>query len=153
MAEKSDQDALLDAVGYEVEMLLVTTDLLGYLGRDGALTWAVLESQLLHVRNLVEFFYLNPSGVKARDFVDGWNDVRPDGAALLGEDPGRLFGDLSDKLAHIGHQRGNVRRWVPGRLTAGLIKTADVWVANLQPEARATLYRHRPMLKRLEGRQ
>ena len=152
MAREWDQDGMLDAVGYEVEMLVHTTSLLGYLGSGGALTWAVLESQLLHVRNLVEFFYLNPDGPRAGNFVDAWPEVRPDGAELLSEEPGPLFGDLSDKLAHIGRHRSDVRGWVPGRLSAGLIETAAVWVANLPPAARETLIQHRPTLRGLEAR-
>lgn len=149
MSGKSNHAEMLDAVGYEIEMLAATAQVLSYVGSPSALGFAVLESHLIHVRNLVEFFYIGKKNLRADLFVEAWDELRPDGNEALGEDVGRLYGDLSDKLAHIGGGRITPRGWSPQRLSNGLIHVATVWVRNLPSAQQDTLFDSRPSLRGL----
>ena len=101
---------------------------------------ALLEAQCVHVRTLVEFFFVSKKKVTASAFVPDWRSTyMPDSVETLGEDAGRLYGELNVKLSHVNTPRGDKREWdaLP-RIADGLMDTARLFDSLLgQPRSDA----------------
>ena len=95
-----------------------------------AVVWtsnALLEAHSLHVRALLEFFYVGTGKwITAANYVPDWKSQhRPEATEALGEPAGPLYDDLNTKLSHLNRPRGDKRSWetLP-RVSQGLIDTA-----------------------------
>jgi hypothetical protein len=135
---ESDLRSVLESMGYQLEMLigltLVRQSIRGIvvdgLDRSAAFVWtnnALLEAHCVHVRSLLEFFYVGTNKwITATSYVPNWKSKhRPDARVTLGEPAGPLYDDLNTKLSHLNRPRGEKRSWdtLP-RLSQGLTETA-----------------------------
>ncbi|KAA3640926.1 MAG: hypothetical protein DWP92_02090 [Armatimonadetes bacterium] len=136
-----DRRAVLAAVGYEFDQLigmhlLRTTARWKVDEKAHEFIWlrnALLESQCVHVRTLIEFFFLeDPNRITASACVPEWPTQRPEGNEALGTDVGRLYGDLNARLSHVYSPRKGDRVWddLP-TITAGLIETVRIFAEQL----------------------
>ena len=137
-----DRRVVLAAVGYEFDQLIGmhlmrTTTRWSVDVKSPQFIWlgnAMLESQCVHVRALIEFFFLeDPNRITASDCVLEWAGKRPDGNEAVGTDVGRLYGDLNTRLSHVYSPRKGDRVWddLP-RITAGLIETVKAFAEKLE---------------------
>jgi hypothetical protein len=146
-----DLQDVLRGLGYELWMMLGLAALrdtpmqLNALGIDptaerALVGNALIEAQCVHVRTLVEFFFVSKKRVTASAFVPDWRSTyMPDSVETLGEDAGRLNGDLNVKLSHVSTPRGDKREWdsLP-RIANGLMDTARLFDSLLsQPRSDA----------------
>lgn len=98
-------------LAYELNMLFFLRPELSEAMRGGVrsitdtyLTNAILESFLVHVRNIIDFFYnLSPRGddVIAGDFISNWRELSPPITALLSETKERS----NKHLVHLTYAR------------------------------------------------
>lgn len=128
---------VLEDMGYEIDMLCGMHLLrskpfrvaVENIDSGRATEWisnALLEAQCIHVRTLLEFFYVGEDRIRASHYVADWNTKhRPDAKTALGEDAGSLYGDISGKLSHLNSPRTEKRVWdaLP-TITEGLLHTA-----------------------------
>ena len=129
-------------VRYEVEMLLATAYLLSKGVEPSAVRFALVESFLIHARNLIVFFSQDrparpqhPQDVWASDYVPRWKDA-----------PGRqkakeLSKDHKDRIdktiAHLSSARvGEAERdWDIGGISGELLTTWEEFVGLIPSEA------------------
>ena len=119
-------------VTYEVDMFFGMVEMLSPLNKIGAssvaeakrLNFAMIEAFVIHLRNLIEFFYpniLRPTSVVATDFCTTWQTVRPTISAVLENARVRA----NKELAHLTTNRlagiPSAKQWDPPAL-AGEIK-------------------------------
>lgn len=139
--------SVLESMGYELEMLMGMTfvrNALRGLVVDGldlaaAAVWtnnALLEAHCVHVRALLEFFYVGTrKWITAASYVPDWKSKhRPEAIEALGEPAGPLYDDLNTKLSHLNRPRGEKRSWetLP-RVSQGLLDTARGFDELLEP--------------------
>lgn len=136
----NDRLTVLENMGYEIEMLygmqLLRSKLRGVVVEDIdlslAVVWntnALLEAHCVHVRTLLEFFFLGSTRIDAGDYVEDWANVhRPDAKSVLGEPAGPLYGDLNHRLSHLNTPRKDIRVWdtLP-TITKGLLHTVRLF--------------------------
>jgi hypothetical protein len=160
MAAKSkssdDLQAVLEAVGYELTMLVVSEHLIELTKPrpttqeaaegDRWMSWghnAQIEAHLLHVRNLFEFFYKFDLEITADDFVEGrWPTLRPPFKETLGVEHKEFHDYLSTRLAHISPDRSTKVVWANSTLTRFFSDCGSAFAQNLDPRWRPVLEAH-----------
>jgi hypothetical protein len=97
----SDLQDMSEHVSYEIDMLVETaTKLLDLPKADQVTHNALVESFLIHMRQLVHFFYVDPdldTDIAATDYLAAWPGKRP----LRTETLKRLAGATSKKAVHL----------------------------------------------------
>jgi hypothetical protein len=119
-------------VKYEFEMLTETATLLqSHPTLTEAHQRAILESFVIHFRNLLEFFYWNPGEdrILAEHFAPGaWRDKRPKKSALLFKGHSRAC----NEIAHLTFARLGVRNedwpWPVAEITKEMSELYDLFL-------------------------
>ena len=151
-ASRQKKDAVLRAIGYELDMLaaalvmrttaIVIDPNVSEAQRPIVEWWirnTYLEGPVVHVRNLIEFFYRSGSHIGAASYVKKWSHKAPEASKLLGENVEDLYADICDKLSHVGSKRAEKREWDVKVLADGLIETARVFESHLNDHDRRIL--------------
>ncbi len=133
-ASQQKKEAVLRSVGYELDMLAaapvmrttaIVIDPSVSAAQRRIVEWSIsntyLEGPVVHVRNLVEFFYRSGSHIGAASYVKEWSRKAPDASQLLAENVEDLYDDVCDKLSHIGSRRAEKREWDVKLLPDGMI--------------------------------
>ena len=152
-ASRQKKDAVLRAIGYELDMLAtaptmrttaIVIDPNVSEAQRRIVEWSIsntyLEGPVVHVRNLVEFFYRSGSHIGAASYVRKWSRKAPDASELLGENVEDLYADICDKLSHIGSKRAEKREWDVKVMADGLIETARVFESHLNDHDKRILH-------------
>jgi hypothetical protein len=152
-ASREKKDAVLRAIGYELDMLAaapvmrttaIVIDPNVSEAQRRMVEWSIrntyLEGPVVHVRNLVEFFYRSGSHIGAASYVRKWSLKAPDASKLLGENVEDLYADIRDKLSHIGSKRAERREWDVKVMADGMIETALVFESHLNDHDRRILH-------------
>jgi hypothetical protein len=152
-ASREKKDAVLRAIGYELDMLAaapvmrttaIVIDPNVSEAQRRMVEWSIrntyLEGPVVHVRNLVEFFYRSGSHIGAASYVKKWSLKAPDASELLGENVEDLYADIRDKLSHIGSKRAERREWDVKVMADGMIETALVFESHLNDHDRRILH-------------
>jgi hypothetical protein len=128
-------------VKYEIEMLAATTSFFSKSpgGTDQAAWNAYLESFVLHVRNLIDFYYppeRRKGLILAQDYSDvtKWNGSLPAMTPLLKEPKSRV-----NKLAgHLTYKRPvSDKNWKWSAISAGLDQVFICFLNHLPPDRKA----------------
>lgn len=127
----------LEHVGYELTMTAETSALLRW-APDGVVHDALLESMLLHVRSLTDFFVYTsprpkPTDILRTDFAPEWTPPQPEATrALAGRDA------LHKHLAHLTWERVDDGKQSYALAAAqDIIVIADAWSRHLAVHAPA----------------
>lgn len=116
-------------LNYEINMLFISRVALSEAKnnasgaiKNGYLLNAILESFLIHARNLIDFFYLDsprPDDVVAEHFIKNWNRQRPPVTDLLKNTKSQA----NKHLAHLTYQRRSLDQpsWAFERIERDLI--------------------------------
>jgi hypothetical protein len=128
-----DLTDFVELVAYELsELVLDAAWIVGWpagIVADTTLKNAMLESELVHARCLIEFL-LNKSGsqnVRALDFRQGW--VPANEAALS-----TLYSDICGHLSHLGKNRVGVKRdWYPEVIVNEIVTALEDLTSRLGP--------------------
>jgi hypothetical protein len=129
-------------VKYEIDMLRATVSFLtvSWSATDRVTRCAYLESFVLHLRNLSEFFYQQKKNhICAADYVsdvDKWKRSRGAKSASLG----REIRKANEFVAHLSYERcakDKDRNWDWGIISAELQRLIGCFLSNLPPGRRA----------------
>ena len=160
-ASRHKKDAVLRSIGYELDMLsaapamratatMIDPNVSDAQRRIVDQQHIYLEGPVVHVRNLVEFFYRSGSHIGAASYVKKWSRKAPDVSKLLGENVQDLSADICDKLSHVGSKRAEKREWDVKVLADGLIATARVFESYFNDHDRRILHDASPFIAQPE---
>ena len=111
---------------YEFQMLLATARLLQTRGLPSDHAYALLESWVLHVRNLIDFFYTpkKMDDVVMVEFSSGWKGIRE--FPKITTELARARDRANKEMAHLTYSRIGKsdadRQWAVGPITSQLIE-------------------------------
>lgn len=140
MKEQDKLKKISHHLWYEFEMFLALTQELSKECSPGTIKNALLESFGIHVRNLIDFLYIENPGsddVCASDFFsckEDWFKIRPGLTSLLEKAKKRA----NKELSHLTYKRINVtaeeKKWYFVKIFQDLLNAFNIFVENVDKE-------------------
>lgn len=120
---------------YEIDMFIHTARLIESKRISGGIGDAVLESWVLHLRNLIDFFYTEKKqdDIVIADFMEGdeWKGHFPEYTSELRRAKSRANKEMAHlSLSRVGIQTED-RQWAVGALTNALLDRAKAFVESV----------------------